>query len=339
MEIHAAAPLVAQVREVLRAHARRLLAKRNVVGVGLGYKVTHGVTTGELSLVISVARKVDIATLSPSDLVPQLLSGVKTDVVETGMFRAFRPGPRDQWRPVVPPGVSVGHYRTTTGTFGCLVRREGKTYMLSNNHILAATNNGHEGDPILQPGPVDGSTARDVVAYLAEYIPLDFGTAEPQCPIANWAAKLLNYVAGAFRSNHRLRAVKTTPGVNSVDAALASPVSPGLLSSEILSIGRPTGIGPASLGTHIQKMGRTTGHTRGTITQIDATVQIDYHGPTARFSGQLIAGPMSQPGDSGSAVLDANRRVVGLLFAGSDGATVINPIDDVLSALDVELVL
>jgi len=46
---------------------------------------------------------------------------------------------------------------------------------------------------------------------------------------------------------------------------------------------------------------------------------------------------MSQPGDSGSAVLDMDRQVVGLLFAGSDAATVINPIDEVFSALNIEL--
>lgn len=48
---------------------------------------------------------------------------------------------------------------------------------------------------------------------------------------------------------------------------------------------------------------------------------------------------MSQPGDSGSAVLNMDRRVVGLLFAGSNAATIINPIDGVLSALSVELAL
>jgi hypothetical protein len=47
---------------------------------------------------------------------------------------------------------------------------------------------------------------------------------------------------------------------------------------------------------------------------------------------------MSQGGDSGSAVLDMDLCVVGLLFAGSDLATLINPIQAVLSALDVEVV-
>jgi hypothetical protein len=48
---------------------------------------------------------------------------------------------------------------------------------------------------------------------------------------------------------------------------------------------------------------------------------------------------MSAGGDSGSAVLDMNKRVVGLLFAGSAGnTTIINPIQAVLNALQVQLV-
>jgi hypothetical protein len=44
---------------------------------------------------------------------------------------------------------------------------------------------------------------------------------------------------------------------------------------------------------------------------------------------------MSQGGDSGSAVLDGNNRLVGLLFAGSDTTTIINRIENVFGALGV----
>jgi len=108
---------------------------------------------------------------------------------------------------------------------------------------------------------------------------------------------------------------------------------------EILHIGRPTGTGKATLGTPVQKFGRTTGYTQGTIIQIDVTAAVDYDGATATFHDQLMAGAMSQGGDSGSAVLDDEKRVVGLLYAGSDVSTLINPIEDVLTALNVELVV
>jgi hypothetical protein len=331
--------LVAQAKQVKGVHVESLLGKLNVVGVGLGYKVSQGVNTGELSLVVSVTRKAAPSALAAEDMVPRTLDGVNTDVVETGVLRAFDLGPRDRWRPVVPPGVTIGHYRITAGTFGCLVRRDDERYILSNNHVLADVNAGQQGDAILQPGPSDGGTADDRVATLADYVPIDFGTAPAECAIADFSAKLLNAVAGAFGSSHRLQAAKQTDGENRVDVALARPLSPDLVSNEILYIGAPTGVGTATLGTAVQKTGRTTGHTQGTITQIDATMRIDYAGRSALFTGQLVAGAISQPGDSGSAVLDMDRRVVGLLFAGSNIATIINPIDEVLSALNVEVVL
>jgi hypothetical protein len=57
----------------------------------------------------------------------------------------------------------------------------------------------------------------------------------------------------------------------------------------------------------------------------------------AQFRDQLLAGPMSQGGDSGSAVLDNDRKIVGLLFAGSDQTTIINRIQNVFSLLGVAL--
>ncbi len=331
--------LIAQARQVKGVHVRDLLGKRNVVGVGLGYKISQGMNTGDLSLVVSVTHKVAVAALAPEDLVPKALDGVKTDVVETGTLRAFDLGPRDRWRPVVPPGVSLGHHRITAGTFGCLVRRGGERFVLSNNHVLADVNEGQYGDAVLQPGPSDGGTSDDRIATLADYVPIDFGTAPSECSIAEWAARSLNFVAGAFGSSHQLQATKQTAGVNRVDAALARPLTEDLVSSEILYIGVPVGTSEATLGTQVQKTGRTTGHTQGTITQIDATLRIDYAGQSALFAGQLVAGGMSKPGDSGSAVLDMDRRVVGLLFAGSEVTTIINPIDEVLSALNVELAI
>jgi hypothetical protein len=50
-----------------------------------------------------------------------------------------------------------------------------------------------------------------------------------------------------------------------------------------------------------------------------------------------MAGPMSQGGDSGSAVLDEKSNLVGLLFAGSDQNTIFNRIQNVFSALRLTL--
>jgi len=69
-----------------------------------------------------------------------------------------------------------------------------------------------------------------------------------------------------------------------------------------------------------------------------------------RFDGQIeIEGagddPFSGPGDSGSLIVNAERRGIGLLFAGGDqggtngkGLTYANPLRAVLDALEVDLV-
>ena len=126
--------------------------------------------------------------------------------------------------------------------------------------------------------------------------------------------------------------------INEVDAALARPLSANLVNANILKIGVPAGIAQATLGTQVQKSGRTTGHTTGRIIQIDVTTRIAYGDQIALFANQLMADGMSAGGDSGSAVLDMERNVVGLLFAGSVSATIINPIHKVLTALDIQIV-
>jgi hypothetical protein len=68
------------------------------------------------------------------------------------------------------------------------------------------------------------------------------------------------------------------------------------------------------------------------------TVNVQYGpGRVALFTDQLLAGPMSQGGDSGSAVLDGGNRLIGLLFAGSENTTIINRIEHVFSELRLTL--
>ncbi len=321
---------------VKQANVQYLLSRRNVVGVGVGYKITSSGPTDEISVVVNVARKLPIAQLAETDLIPKTIDAVRTDVVETGVIRAFQ-GHKDRWRPTVPPGVSIGHIAVTAGTLGCLVQRGDTLYILSNNHVLANVNAGQQGDAIIQPGQYDGGTADDVVATLDDFIPLDFGGAEAGCSIANTTARLLNKLAQWSGSSHRLQAYQQTTGLNRVDAALARPINPAMFVPEIFEIGWPKGSRAVGLGQMVKKSGRTTGYTEGRIIQIDVSSSVMYNGRTANFSGQLMANGMSAPGDSGSAVLDSDNFVVGLLFAGSSNTTLINPIEQVLRALDVEI--
>ena len=77
----------------------------------------------------------------------------------------------------------------------------------------------------------------------------------------------------------------------------------------------------------VKKTGRTTHFTTGRVTALNATVNVGYGGgKVAKFVNQIITTDMSAGGDSGSLVLDWQNRPVGLLFAGSSVATILNPI-------------
>lgn len=326
------------VIEVKRQNLAYLFSRRNVVACGVGFKETEGGITDEPCVVVSVAKKMPEAQLSPADIVPKKLGEVKTDVQETGVIRALQ-GHTDRWRPA-PGGVSIGHVDITAGTLGCLVIRDGELFILSNNHVLANSNAANKGDAIIQAGRYDGGTLDDRIATLEDFIPLNFGTSPPTCSMATGAEGLLNWLAKLLGSSHRVMAFQEIPGQNLVDAAIARPLSDDLVEERILEIGVPKGSRDATLGAQVKKSGRTTGFTTGRITQIDVTTQVSYgEGQDAIFEDQLMAGAMSKGGDSGSAVLDEEDFVVGLLFAGSDTTTIINPIQFVLDALNVEIAI
>ncbi len=335
-------PIAGNVVRAKRRNVDYLLSRPNVVGCGVGYKETYGVISYELAVIVLVERKVPADELAPQEMIPGTLEGVKTDVVEVGRIRAWQPvppaaaGPRDRWRPA-PGGVSIGHVDITAGTLGCLVTRGGELFILSNNHVLANSNTAQSGDPIIQPGRYDGGTLADQIARLADFIPIRFETEEATCPIARATEQALNLAAQWVGSSHRVTSYKLAATENQVDAAIARPLSAGLVDRQILEIGLPKGTHAATLNTLVQKSGRTTGHTWGAIRQIDVTVRVDYGGQTAIFTDQLIAGAMCSGGDSGSVILDKEGYVVGILFAGSRLTTVISPIRLVLDALGVEI--
>jgi len=335
-------------------------------GVGIGLKQKNGVWTEEACVRVLVSRKLSKGKVPDEVFIPPEVRGVPTDVIAVGSIRSLAslPAPRfltpdqahrtlrqllaspslgkrmahepspalldsDWWnvlwstrrfaaacsrqrhrrlpRPI-PCGVSIGHFRITAGTLGYVVEDStGRWFILSNNHVLADSNEAQEGDPILQPGPFDGgrNSPSYRIARLSTFVPIHF-------------------------DGHS----------NRVDAAIAetdaSHVHPILC-----SIGTVDGIGTIRQGLLVQKHGRTTGRTQGLIVGTHETIWVDYDGKVARFDRQLsIAGgrtPFSDGGDSGSLIVDVQRRAIGLLFAGSDTETYANPIRSVLRAFKVRL--
>ncbi|WP_290649262.1 hypothetical protein [Aquisalimonas sp.] len=306
---------LATVQEVKEISEKDLLALAHVQGVGIGFKESKGKLTKELTVVVYVDEKLPEDKLHKGDIVPKSLKvsvpagevEAVTDVQAIGRLEAQTFNARI--RPL-KPGYSIGHPNVTAGTFGCLVREvcpPCRVYILSNNHVLANSNAASIGDPILQPGAVDGGTLpADIVARLARFVPIRVGHPDRY---------------------------------NLVDAALALPTDQRLVIASVVGLGIPTGTVEATLGMDVVKSGRTTQTTTGQVVGIDATVAVSFDAGTAYFRNQILTTNMSQGGDSGSLLMSrADRKATGLLFAGSSEVTVHNNIANVLMALGVEIV-
>jgi hypothetical protein len=143
-------------------------------------------------------------------------------------------------------------------------------------------------------------------------------------------------------------------GINLVDCAVAT-IDTGIKFDPrtLTGLGKLAGLGDAILAKDdaVSKVGGTTVKTAGRVTAFeldDVVVQFDTG--LLRFNNQVeIEGtgdaPFSLGGDSGSLIVDSDRRAVGLLFAGGDhggtngkGLTFANPLRAVLDALKVDLV-
>lgn len=214
-------------------------------------------------------------------------------------------------RPLVP-GLSLGQVDITAGTLGGFVTVDGALHVLSNNHVLANSDLGRLGDPVLQPGPADGGSAdADRIGTLAAWVDL---TATP---------------------------------ANLVDTAIARLDEDVEVDADAYP-GGPLGPPPADPPTDpaVAKIGRTTGLTSGRVTAFEVDgLRIDYPEGTLTFDDQIEiegdAGSFSESGDSGSVIWTvAGRAAYALLFAGSSsggsngaGLTYANPMATVLDRL------
>ncbi|MEO1060005.1 MAG: trypsin-like peptidase domain-containing protein [Actinomycetota bacterium] len=313
-----------------------LMDRANVVGVGLGLKSTGGEETDQRCITVFVSAKLDSDLLDRQDRVPKKISDVPTDVVEIGELMAG-----DAWSPGstavlddAPPetsttgiqrlsarvrpvlgGFSVGHPRVTAGTIatGCYDLRTmpgipARYYILSNNHVLANSNDASVGDPILQPGVADGGRyPADVIGQLSRWIPIRFHEGgEHPC----------NYVDAAVAEVPFHQVDRRVYWVGTIKSLYSAP--------------KP--------GDIVQKTGRTTNFTTGRVQSVNATVDVNYgRGRTARFCRQILTTNMSAGGDSGSVVTDRSERGVGLLFAGSSRVTVMNHLNYVQALLGVRI--
>lgn len=330
-----------ELRHILSHHRELLLAMTNVVGCGVGLKEVRGRPTRTSCIVTFVEKKLPLDRLPARARVPQILGGAPTDVIEIGRVRLLSQR-TERMRPA-QPGVSIGHNQVSAGTFGAVVydARSGEPLILSNNHVLANTSDGRderaqEGDPILQPGRFDGGGPDDVIGHLTRFEPIHPLTEAPTCPIARRAERIGNRLLHLVRGNYNLQFVRRADTSNLVDAAVARPTSPNVINPEILGIGNVRGVEAPEPGMRVRKSGRTTGVNSGTIRTVSTTLDVHLgDAGIARFEDQVVTTAMAEPGDSGSAGITEANRIFGLLFAGSDTATIYNRAEHVAELLGI----
>lgn len=299
------------------AHLRSvndLFENRNIVAVGISAKHDAG---AELALCFYVKKKHARSRLSGDSMIQPVINmpndqAVFTDVKEIG---ELRPQILAQAAPL-QSGYSISHSGIDgTGTLGAIVRKDGRHFVLSNSHVLARNGLANAGDAIVYPGTLDGGRLpRNLAAHLAEFVP--FVPFDPDDPARQF--------------------------VNRCDAALGE-VAPGRLARidwAIHAAAMPPKTGVARRGMVVEKLGRTTRATRGTVVDANFRVILDYAGVgRVAFLDQVYCSRYTEPGDSGALVVDADSgRIVGLHFAGGSAASVFSPIDAVVAELGFEFV-
>ncbi len=260
-----------------------------VMGYGVAEQRTDRRPTGKLAVRFYVTRKLPKSRLKSEFLIPRSLRvktsrgrhvDVPTDVVELDRLPAAQR--------MVGAGQSMGHVIGIRGTFGLAVKdTTGQTYALTCAHVVAP----HFLDPtdaaVESPADSDGIAGPNVMGKVFKFTKFD---------------------------NTKL---------NTADAALVKPASDVTLSNSALGLSSPprfSTLTPAQFAGMKNRAAIVQTHRGAVSAVIDSIANdlpFDFNGRLFRFT-QIVSYLASvEPGDSGSAVVDAmSREVIGLHFAG-----------------------
>ena len=305
-------PRIMAVMAIQNRHSHNLMGIPEVVGTAVGLT-----DSGEPAILVLTKTK------TPSGAIPDKVEGVPAVERVTGEITAMpvtakKGGSTSTtavWQRPVPIGISTGNAgECSAGTISARVLKGGAYYALSNNHVYALENDAAKGSAVLQPGLYDtrcSYNSLNVIGNLADFVTINF-----------------------------------SGGSNTIDAAIASTTAEKLGNATPANgYGIPSStIKAEALNMGVQKYGRTTKLTKGTITGIHATITVSYGASgNAVFVDQIVVSsnkPFIKAGDSGSLLVtdDLDCNPVGLLFAGgSNGYGIANPIDAVLTGLGITI--
>ncbi|MCE3555576.1 hypothetical protein LWC33_29545 [Pseudonocardia sp. RS11V-5] len=297
---------IAHAEQVHRDAAQRLLAIPGVSMVALGSKETGGQPTGELVIRVHVANKRPLEEIPPDEVIPAEIDGVGTDVIESDgiVLVAAPPGGivRDDStddkteRPLkggtrIQPALSSAKGERWEGTLGCLL------WLKSNHDVGYALTNQHV---------IDG----------AGLVAATKGSTEVGQPTSISSSSCCNDIIGVYRAGERTGAD---------DQAVVQLRAGTTWQAQILGIGLVSGTRSLSTADAlarlpVRKRGARTRLTGGVVTDVNGVsgtahnaILIQANDNPDRKPGELLF--FDEHGDSGSAVVDDQNRVCGLVFA------------------------
>jgi hypothetical protein len=210
----------------------------------------------------------------------------------------------------------------------------GDFFGLTNNHISGGCSNAGVGLPIVAPGILDvapGNLNPFTLGLHHTALPLVAGSPDNVNAKANLDAAMFKLINTAVVTSYQRDAYDT-----------------------------PSLVGPLTAGLKVEKVGRTTALTAGTVvSQLFGAIYIPFQAPLYEFTGRVYFDPIfaiagdtvlfSDGGDSGSLITSTdaggNRKAVGIVVGGmNDGTapggktTLALPIQSILSKLGVTLV-
>jgi hypothetical protein len=224
------------------------------------------------------------------------------------------------------------------GTLGSLIKNSsGSQFILSNNHVLARSDQAAVGDNIVQPALIDDNCD-------------PFGHAGAAISAVGTLTGFLSLKSTSTNADAAIAAVNSG-AVDTSGAILEfGTLQGGTLSAAPPGVSSSAGKGQnAALNMTVAKSGRTTGLTCATVSAVNVDVSVDYYSDCAEskhylsktYTNQIAinGNQFNDAGDSGALIVNtSNAEPVGLFFAGGVdtvgvSVAIANPAPDVLNEL------
>lgn len=138
------------IKLILWIYKNIILSKKNVNGVGTGYRIKDGKITKDKCIIVGVKHKQPLEELKLEDVVPKSIMGVGVDVLDVGDIKLM-------WKKKHRPmklGASACWEGLTACSFGLPLYTETDKYVLMNQHCTNP-HGSKPGDALVNPSPVD----------------------------------------------------------------------------------------------------------------------------------------------------------------------------------------